>query len=161
MYNYLKILGFLTVGLLAVSPTVYAGGITFGAKTGPMMIDLPGYDDPTNAGVAVGYEQGIVVGDLGAEVEFTTTVSPGTVNNQDVEIDTVGGYLTYRSPGFLYLKGRMGFVNWDLDYAGVTTDDTNKSVGLGLGFSLALIKIELDYTRIDDDIDFISIGVQF
>lgn len=160
MYKSLKLLGILAAAIFAATPNAYAGGITFGAKTGPMIIDLPGpgIDDPTNAGVAVGWEQGVVLGDLGVEAEFTTTINQGKIGTQDLEIDTFGGYVTYRSPGFIYLKGRMGFVNWETNN---NQDDTGKSVGLGLGFSLALIKIELDYTRIDDDIDFVSIGVQF
>jgi hypothetical protein len=162
MSKSFTLLGILAAAMFAVTPCAMAGSITFGAKMGPMIFnadDLQNVSDATNAGVAVGWEQGIVVGDLGVEAEFTTTIDKGEINNQDIEIDTFGGYVTYRSPGFVYLKGRMGFVNWETDYA----DDTNESIGIGLGFSLALIKIELDFTRIssDEDINFISLGVQF
>ncbi|MGD8567710.1 MAG: outer membrane beta-barrel protein [Gammaproteobacteria bacterium] len=160
MHKSLKLAGIFAATLFAASPAAYAGSITFGAKTGPMIFDASNLEDTTNAGVAVGYEQGIVLGDLGVEAEFTTTVNQGHIKttNQDLEIDTYGGYVTYRSPGFIYLKGRMGFTNWETNTG---DEDTSKSVGLGLGLSLALIKIELDYTRIDNDIDFISVGIQF
>ncbi|MGD8642130.1 MAG: hypothetical protein PVF34_05915 [Gammaproteobacteria bacterium] len=164
MSKSFTLLGILAAALFAFTPGAMAGSITFGAKAGPMVFDPPGnvdISDATNAGVAVGWEQGIVVGDLGVEAEFTTTIDKGKIFNQDLEIDTFGGYVTYRSPGFIYLKGRMGFTNWEVSSGGVTDDDTSESIGVGLGFSLALIKFELDYTRIDDDIDFISIGVQF
>lgn len=137
--------------------TANAGGITFGAKTGPMQVDGL-KDDPTNAGVAVGYEMGVVLGDLGFEGEFTTTMKDGeTQSGGDADIDTMGVYATYRSPGFVYLKARGGFVRWE---AG-SQDDTATSMGIGVGFSLGLIQFELELTQIDDDIDFISLGVQF
>lgn len=166
MSKSFNLLGILAAALFAITPSAMAGSITFGAKMGPMIFnasDLQNVSDATNAGVAVGWEQGIVVGDLGVEAEFTTTIDKGEINNQDAEIDTFGGYVTYRSPGFVYLKGRMGFVNWETDVNGISNDDSNESIGIGLGFSLALIKIELDFTRIssDEDINFISLGVQF
>ena len=161
MSNKITFIGITVILFFAFSSMAYADGITFGAKTGPMQVDISGADDPTNAGVAVGYELGVVLGDIGFEGEFTTTMSEGSVGNQDLSIDTVGVYATYRSPGFLYLKARTGFVRWDADYGSNSDDDTVTSMGLGIGLSLALIKVELEYTQIDEDIDFISIGVQF
>lgn len=146
-----------------LSGTASASGLTFGAKTGPMQIDGPGFDDdPTNAGVAVGYELGLVLGDLGFEGELTTTMKDGsTTGGGDVSVDTMGLYATYRSPGFIYLKLKTGFTRWDVDYGNLNEDDTATSTGLGIGFSLGLIQFELEYTEIDDDIEFISLGVQF
>lgn len=154
MYKNITIVGFLVFLLFSLTSMAYADGLTFGAKTGPMHIDVAGADDPTNAGVSVGTELGVVLGDIGVEGEFTTTMNEGS-NGESV--DTMGLYATYRSPGFLYFKARGGFVRWDSD----GEDDTNTSLGLGLGLSLAVVKVELEVTQIDDDVDFISIGVQF
>jgi hypothetical protein len=159
MRNVLRVTGLL-VFLLGVE-TVLAG-VTFGAKTGPVQPDLDGIEDPINAGVTIGYEFGIALGALGFEGEFTTTVKEGEYGIERLNIDTTGAYATYRSPGLFYLKGRAGYAGWDADFSvGGNEDDTSASYGLGLGFSLKLIKIELEYTQIDEDIDFVSIGIQF
>lgn len=153
----------LLILAFSLSGTAYASGLTFGAKTGPMQIDGL-KDDPTNAGVAVGYELGLVLGDLGFEGELTTTMKDGETSlGNDVSVDTMGLYATYRSPGFLYLKAKTGFTRWDVDYGSGEDDDTATSMGLGIGFSLGLIQFELEYTEIDgdEDIEFISLGVQF
>ncbi|WP_455218945.1 outer membrane protein [Kaarinaea lacus] len=148
--------------ILLVSTNLQAAGLTFGAKGGPMQLDASDADDPINAGVAIGYEFGVALGDLGFEGEFTTTVKDGKIGGKELNIDTVGAYVTYRSPGFIYLKARAGYVGWDAAQTlGDSADDTSTSLGLGLGFSLKIIKFELEYTQIDDDIDFISLGILF
>lgn len=149
----------------SLSGTAYASGLTFGAKTGPMQLDGANIDDdPTNAGVVVGYELGVVLGDVGFEGELTTTMKDGSTKgtpSDDISVDTMGLYATYRSPGFLYLKAKTGFTRWDLSAGSYEEDDTVTSMGLGIGFSLGIIQFELEYTEIDDDIEFISLGVQF
>jgi len=158
MVEKLKQWSWLGLALLMFGSSAYADGLTFGAKSGPMMIDHSGFDDPINAGIAVGTELGVVLGDIGVEGEFTTTMSKGSDPfNNDISIDTMAVYATYRSPGFIYLKGRGGFLRWDSE----GQNDTTTSFGIGIGFSLAVVKIELEYTKVDSDINFLSIGVQF
>ena len=153
---------FLLFSLFLISAQVYAEGLTFGAKGGPMQLDVSGADDPINAGVAIGYEFGVGLGDLGFEGEFTTTVKDGKIGGLDLNIDTVAAYATYRSPGFIYFKGRVGYAGWDAAQAlGDTADDTSASYGIGLGLSLKVLKFELEYTQIDDDINFVSLGIMF
>lgn len=161
MVNKYGLTGFLLLICLSMSTTAFADGLTFGAKTGPMRFDSNNVkDDPTNAGVTVGYEMGLVLGDLGFEGEFTTSMDDGTLkspSNGKFDVDTVGLLATYRSPGFIYLKARYGFITYEVG----NNDDTSTSMGLGMGVSLGLIQLELEYTKIDEDLDFISIGVVF
>ena len=160
MVKKFGIIGSLLVATMVFAATAHADGITFGAKTGPMQVDGL-KDDPTNAGVTVGNEFGIVLGDLGFEGEITTSMKDGENSfGQEGGVDTMGIYATYRSPGFVYLKARGGFLRWEGtgDFGG---DGTETSLGLGIGFSLGLIQFELEYTQIEEDIDFISIGVMF
>lgn len=160
MQNLVRIMAMLALLLSAGSTS--AAGLTFGAKAGAMQIDSESIDDPMNAGVNIGYEFGIGIGDLGFEGEFTTTVKEGEIGLQKFNIDTGGAYITYRSPGFIYLKGRAGYVGWDADFSvGDKNDGTSASYGLGLGFSLHVIKLELEYTQVDEDINFVSIGILF
>jgi len=161
MANKYSVTGILLIICVSFSTSALADGLTFGAKTGPMRVDSSNVkDDPTNAGVTVGYEMGLVLGDLGFEGEFTTSMDDGTLKvpaNSKFDVDTVGLFATYRSPGFLYLKARYGFVSWESG----NTEDTNTSMGLGFGVSLGLLQVELEYTQIDEDIDFLSIGIVF
>ena len=153
-------IGVLLIVTFSFSTSALADGLTFGAKTGPMRFDNSNVkDDPTNAGVTVGYELGLVLGDLGFEGEFTTSMDDGTIknSNQKFDVDTVGLLATYRSPGFIYLKARYGFISYEVG----DNDDTATSMGLGLGVSLGLLQLELEYTKIDEDLDFISVGVVF
>jgi len=161
MVNKIKLMGILLISFFSCTSMAYASGLTFGAKTGPMMYDVSGVDDPVNAGIAVGSEMGIVLGDVGVEGEFTTTMNKGSVGSSDLSIDTMALYATYRSPGFLYFKARGGFLRWDQKVGSSSDNDTTTSLGLGLGFSLAVVKVELEYTQIDKDINFLSVGVQF
>ena len=152
--------GFLLIFavLFAIPLQTFAGGLTFGAKAGPMLLDVSGADDPMNGGVVFGTELGIFVGDLAVEGELTRTIDSG---DDEIEIDTYAAYLAFRTPGPIYFKARGGVLKWELETPIAEDDDTGTSFGLGVGFSLAIIKLELDYTIIDDDINFLSIGLQF
>jgi hypothetical protein len=160
MRNLVCLTVFLTSLLIAASTS--AAGLVFGAKAGPMQLDISTADDPLNAGVNIGYEFDVGLGDLGFEGEFTTTVKEGEIGLQKLNIDTAGAYLTYRTPGIVYLKGRAGYISWDADFSvGEVDEDTSASYGLGLGLNLKVIKLELEYTQIEEDIDFVSLGIQF
>lgn len=132
-----------------------------GAKAGPMMIDGAG-SDPTNAGVVIGREWGIVAGDLGIEAEVTRTLDDGRFAGQDVEVDTRGLYAALRTAGPVYLIAKAGIVRSEVEVSGAgSSSDTESAFGAGFGFSLGVAQIELEYTRLHEDIDFLSLGLRF
>ncbi|BAU49213.1 cell envelope biogenesis protein OmpA [Sulfurifustis variabilis] len=133
----------------------------FGAKTGPMMIDVGGFDDPTNVGVLVGHEWGVVAGDIGVEAELTRTLDDGEFAGQDVKVDTQGLYAAFRTAGPVYLIGKAGVVRNEVEVGSSSGSDTGTALGAGVGFSIGIAQFELEYTRIDDDIDFLSLGLRF
>jgi hypothetical protein len=149
------------LGLVAAAP-VSAGGLFFGAKTGPMIIDSSAVKtDPTNVGVLIGYELGVVVGDLSVEGELTTSTSDGKLkpNGTKFDVDTIAAYLAFRTAGPLYLKAKGGFMQVD---AG--NSDTGASYGIGVGFGIGIAQLELEYTQTSldpDNVAFVSVGVQF
>ncbi len=152
-----------TLGLLAgaacIAPQAVAGDWSFAAKTGPMLIDQSGTDNPTNVGVTAGYELGVLAGDLGIEGEYTTSVNKGsTPSGRDLNVDTAALYAAFRSAGPIYLIAKAGGAWIDRTGRG---SDTGASYGVGVGFSLALLDLELEYTRIHNDVDFLSLGVRF
>jgi len=156
----------LLAAALAIGPAAaLADGWYIGAKAGYMATDANGFDDATNAGVVLGRDIiGLVVGDVSLEGEYTTTIDDGKAGLNDWEIDTLGGYAVFRSAGPAYLKAKGGIVRSDISVNGASDASTDTSAGLGLGLSLGLAQLELEYTRINndlDDIDFVSLTVNF
>lgn len=154
------------VGLLCLigSAPVAAGDLYFGAKTGPMIVDDSVVKtDATNVGVLVGYELGLVVGDLAVEGEFTTTTSDGEVKASagggKFDFDTIAAYLAFRTAGPIYLKAKGGFLQVD----GKGGTDSGASYGIGVGFGIGIAQLELEYTQtaVDPNLAFVSVGVQF
>lgn len=138
----------------------------FGVKTGPMSVSVDNGDvgdDPVNLGVMIGYELGILAGDLAIEAEITRSTSSGTLNGQDLDVESNGLYLSYTTPGPLYFKVKGGLMDAKLEAAaaGQSEDESGETYGFGVGLSAGLVRIELEYTAIDDDINFISVGVVF
>jgi len=156
----MRALVFLSIfsGCLLASAAVLGGDVKIGAKTGPMLLGDSGIDSPTNAALVVGYEMGMAVADVAIEGEVSTTLAEGS---DSAAVDTGGVYLAARTAGPVYFKGRGGLVGWETDVNGTTRDGSGASFGVGMGFSLGVTQIELDYTLIDNDISFLSIGAQF
>lgn len=150
MRKSLVLLSSLSLGLLAAGPA--AADMYFGAKTGKVMVD--GASDPTNASLMLGYELGVVAGDLGIEGEIGTSIDEAS---DGTEVDTAGAYLAFRTAGPIYLvaKGGAAYIDNGVD------SETNSSYGLGLGFSVGLLQLEAEYTRLHDDVDYLSLGIRF
>lgn len=139
----------------------WAGEWKFGAKSGKMLLDNNSYSDLTNVGVLLGYEIGLVLGDLALEAVVTKTASKGDFLTQDIELDTAALYLAFRTAGPIYFIGRGGYVTDDLTVGSTKTSDNGTSVGIGVGLSLGLAQVELEYSTINSDIAFINLAVQF
>lgn len=147
-----------TMSLMS-SYTVEAGKSTsspwyFGIKGGLMDIDGRG-DSALNMGLDVGYRHNKY---LSTEVELTETLIEGdTHSGNDWEVDTLSAFAAFRSNTEVKLKGKIGLTN--IDYG--NDDDLEISFGFGIGFWAAGGLMEIEYTEIDDDLHFISLGVNF
>jgi hypothetical protein len=153
--------GALMAGV-AFAPAAMAD-VYFGVNAGSMLIDPAGYDDPTNAGVFIGKEWGVVAGDIGVQAEFTTTIDDGSLYNYfPVSIDTQAIYGVFRTAGPVYLIGKAGLLREDVEIEGLgSDDDTGLAAGIGVGFSLGVAQLELEYTLVEEDISYLSVGVRF
>lgn len=136
----------------------------FGVKAGAMLPDIDDMDALSNAGMTLGYGRGA----FAAEAELTTTISPGETGLSGVQWDitTLALYAVYRSPGTVYLKAKAGALHEKVtfDAAGVSLqdDDSGVSWGLGVGFERGnASRVELEYTVIDSDVAFLSLGYLF
>ena len=165
-----------TAGLLPLlcllGNTAMAEGVYLGAKLGLMDADVSGLDPATNIGVVVGYAFAPVSDSISwaVEGEFTTSVSDGDIDafgsNGSWDVDTQALYGVLRIGGDLYGKLRLGYLREDASasVAGVSADGSDDGVsgGLGAGWHAnEQLSVELEYTLIEEDIDFYSVGVNY
>lgn len=155
---------FILVGLLGlVFAAPASAGWFFGAKTGPLIVDSSTIkDDAVNTGVMVGYDLGVVLGDLAVEGEFTTTTGEGEFegSNAKLNVDTSAIYLAFRTAGPIYFKAKGGY----LQAGGDIDSESGASYGAGIGFGIGIAQLELEYTQTSLDaanVAFVSVGVQF
>lgn len=132
-----------------------------GVNTGPMLIDAAGVSDPTNAGVMIGHEWGVVLGDVGVQGEFTSTIDEGSLAGNEVSVSTQAVYGVFRTAGALYLIAKAGVLREEVEIGGASDSDSGGAMGLGVGFSLGVAQLELEYTQVEQDIAYLSLGVRF
>ncbi|HSC77585.1 MAG TPA: hypothetical protein VLB32_03385 [Candidatus Acidoferrales bacterium] len=151
---------------VAFAPSAMAD-LYFGVNAGAMMIDGASYDDPANAGVLIGKEWGVVAGDIGVQAELTTTINDGTYVGfpapyvHDVTIDTQAIYGVFRTAGPVYLIAKAGVLHEEVEVGPFSEDDTGLAGGVGVGFSIGVAQLELEYTMVEEDIGYLSVGVRF
>ncbi len=153
------VLTLVSFNLAAVAQA--ADGLYFGLSGGIMDNDSSGFDDGVSGGVALGYEfRGVTIGDLAIEGHFTQSVTDADApNGQDWEIETVGLYGVFRSAGPVYVKAKGGLQSIDIEIDRESDDELEFSVGAGVGFSTGIFQFELDYTRVEDQINYIALQV--
>ncbi len=152
---------------LAATAPVQAGSFTLSA--GRVEPDTKGFDTATTANLRYGIEildVGLI--EFDAEVEGATDISSGeTANGRDYGFDSVGAGLSARTAGPLYFIGRYGIARNRLDIdGGGSSTETQQSIGVGLGASIALTQFELMATHYPeegaiDDVTWVTVGVRF
>ncbi len=151
-----------TISLLPAGTASAGEGGYVGLKFGPMLVDLEGVDDPMNAGFVFGSSKsgGAIEG------EFTTSMVKGGIGSADLTITTFAFYGVYRSEGeggFIKLKG--GFLNEDVKAESgsreVSESDDGASFGFGIGSRSENSLFEIEYTIVEQDVNFLSLGIMF
>ena len=128
----------------------------FGIKGGFMKPDGEDNDPAVNLGLLMGQP---VSRHFSWEGEFNFSVADGEVgNNNDWDITNIAGYAVYRSGGDIGFKAKAGLTYWDTD----NDSGTSLSMGIGAGFKLGQGSfLDVEYTQIDDLVDYISVGYLF
>ncbi|WP_226642551.1 porin family protein [Microbulbifer variabilis] len=139
----------------AQAEEAYIGGVA-----GLVDINVSG-DNPLNGGVRVGY---IWNSGFGIEAELTDSLVEGEQSPRpygdrfDYSFETQALYVTYRTQGDVYFKGRLGYSHEEMDvkYLGGPSE-SGVSAGVGAGFKLAKnVDFEAEYTFLDSDVDYWS-----
>jgi len=150
-----KITNYIGAFIFALfSSSALAEGVYWGATAGIMDFDFKGVDNPIGVGLRMGYSP---VSGWGLEAEYVNSLVSGDaeVLGKEVDVDmySLGGYVTYRSLGELYIKGRLGLLYEDVTVGNDSSDDFGVSAGAGIGFVLgANSNIELEYTVLEKDV---------
>ncbi|MEX0959225.1 MAG: outer membrane beta-barrel protein [Burkholderiales bacterium] len=147
----------VALGLIAA---MFSAG-AFAQGTQPLMIGgKAGFQKPHGSDNDAGFGVGAVLGkniqgNLSWEAELMINVIDGERGrNRDWDIDSVAGYAVYRSPGDVHVKAKMGVSYWD-DPA---DDDINLTAGIGLGMRMGRGILDVEYTQINPNTDYITVG---
>lgn len=147
--------------MTCLSPAAHAD-LILGVKSGPMLVsfdEVESDSDPINAGLTFGYQFDTGAGRFGVEAEITRSVAAGKVADTDLEVESQGIYATYATRGPLYFKGKVGIMEASLVAGDLSEDEGGETYGVGVGMRLGLFRVELEYTAIDDDVSFVSVGL--
>ena len=162
--------------ILAVTPLITKAESTapyFGAKIGTVDIGSE-FEEPKQAGVFVGYP---INPNAAIEIEYTTSIEEASLKgltdfDYEVEIESIAIYAAFRSQGELYFKGRFGYIknkytttisNLEILGETINTSDSDTEDGLSFGFGLGYFigqssSLDFEYTQLDHDVEFMSLG---
>lgn len=155
-----------SLGLLVAAPS-YAQSYSpwyLGLKVGQMDADVSGFDEATNAGIYGGYTlHDDSNGRFAIEGEYTRSIADGDLPGGEWDIETLAAYGAFRTAGPVFLKIKAGYLREDVSVSSgnfsVSGKDSGLSFGAGGGFRLGeKAAFELEYTVIEDDVNFFSIG---
>ena len=150
--------------LFAIATPVSYADLILGAKVGPMLVSFDDNEtssDPTNVGLTLGYDFPLRSGIIGFEAEITRSVESGEVNGTLLDVESQGIYASYSTTGPIYFKAKIGIMDASLVAGDLSEDEGGETYGLGVGYRINNIKLELEYTSIDDDVAFISFGIVY
>ena len=145
-----------------------AGDNYVGAKYGITSVRDSGlgWDTGSSLGLLYGYD--IPDNDIAIEAEFTTTVSSvdSTGTYGDLDVTTLGVYAVFRNPGTFYFKGKAGLLYEYLNSSvgPIDVDEAAIVLSLGLGGGIRFnetLSAEIEYTFLEWDIAFASVGVNY
>jgi hypothetical protein len=169
MKNRNLIISLALLGALTVTGTALAAGkIYVGGKVGVVDADSSGFDPAIAAGVYGGYNllgkdahfaADLKGGTLAVEGEALLTVVKGNTNAaQDWDITSLGAFAAYRHPltDYLYLKGKLGVVRYDIDP--VVGVETRLSAGIGAGWKVGPGSLEAEIAAYGSDVRVLSAG---
>ena len=136
-----------------------------GVKLGKIENNRAGnFDDADNYTLVLGYQFARAIGTDGSA---TIELELGDSDDADFDshifgsqwsVRTAGLFMTYRTPGTVYFKGKVGILHSDLDFNDVLPDqdDTNFAIGAGFGILLGAkqnFNLEVEYTGTSGDND--------
>lgn len=146
--------------LIAIGASLISSGVHAQSSQGLMWGGKAGFAKPHGSNNDSGFN---IAGVLGAQIqpnvyweaELSLGIIDGEVGkNKDWNINSIAGYGVYRTDGDVHLKAKLGVSYWDDDF----DDDFNLTAGIGLGIRAGRGVIDVEYTQINPDTDYITVG---
>ena len=139
-----------------------AGAMFIGAKLGPVMVDTPSSSDPINIAVNLGYEIDTLMADLSLTGEINRTVSRGETNYGDeLMFESNGIYLVFKTTRSFFVTFRGGVVQNKIIAGSTSRRNNGISLGGGIGMVVGRTRVQIEYTSITGDANYLSLGLEF
>ena len=150
----------LFTSLLFTAPA--AGEMFIGAKLGPMTVDAPSRSNPINLAVNLGYEIDTLMADLSLTGEINRTISSGDSSNGDeLTFRSNGIYLVFKTTRALFVTFRGGVVQNEIIAGSRSRRHNGISLGGGIGMVVGRTRVQIEYTSIAGDANYLSLGLEF
>ena len=152
MKKILMAFGLIAAMLSTAAFAQVTNGLMFGGMAG---FTKP-HGSENDAGVTIGARLGKQIqGNFSWEADLNLGIIDGKIGtNQDWSINSVAGYGVYRTDGDIHLKAKLGVAYWDDDF----DHDTSLSAGIGIGFRMGRGILDVEYTQVNDYVDYITVG---
>ena len=152
MKKILMAFGLVAATLSTAAMAQSTNGLMFGGMAG---FTKPHGSD-NDAGVTIGARLGKQIqGNFSWEADLHLGIIDGKIGaNHDWSINSVAAYGVYRTDGDIHLKAKLGVAYWDDDF----DHDTSLSAGIGIGFRMGRGILDVEYTQVNDYVDYITVG---
>jgi hypothetical protein len=150
----------LPVTILFTAPA--AADVFTYVKLGKIDVDVASRASPTNLALNIGYELDSHLADLSLAAEINRSIDSGkTGRREDLEFESNGVYLVYKSTRSLFTKLRVGIVDNKIIEGSSSQRSDGIAVGGGIGIVIGRTRLQIEYTVISDDANHFTIGLQF
>jgi hypothetical protein len=146
--------------LIAIGASLISSGVQAQSSQGLMFGGKGGFAKPHGSNNDSGFNiAGMLSKQIQPNVYWEAELSLGIIDgevgkNKDWSINSIAAYGVYRTDGDVHLKAKLGVSYWDDDF----DDDINLTAGIGLGIRAGRGVIDVEYTQINPDTDYITVG---
>lgn len=131
-------------------------------KLGNMNLDGKQKDHPLNLALNLGYELDNYVADFSIAAEINRSVDDGKLKSGgDLEFESNGVFLVYKSTRSLFVIGRIGYVENKIIERGSAERSNGVSLGGGIGVYIGRARVQLEFVSYAGDANQLSLGLQF
>ena len=152
MKKILTTLALIAAMLTSTAMAQSTNGLMFGGTVG---FDKP-HGSGNDSGVTIGGRLSQPIqGNVSWEADLNLGIADGTVGTtHDWSINSVAAYGVYRTDGDIHLKAKLGVAYWDDNF----DHDTSLSAGIGIGLRMGRGILDVEYTQINNYVDYITVG---
>ena len=131
-------------------------------RLGGVNVEGSSRDNPLNLALNFGYELDSYVADLSLAAEINRTIDDGEANRGgELEFESNGIYLVYKSTRSLFVVGRIGVVENKIIKRSNTERSDGFALGGGIGVVVGRTRLQLELTSYTGHAKFFTLGLQF